>query len=755
MSWGQQNMNPFHEKMEALGGDALLVDPSDAESVSALERDVREICAWAKAATEKALSTGRLAEDILGRLRRNELSDPRAGTNAVAEAVGTMYDLLVAGKKAETVAVPAALKALAAASKPAENDEFFFFGATTRHPPLAQHPPGVLEPEEILDPVDVALLPTFVSEAREHLDDSDVVLMALESNPDDPERINALFRSLHTIKGSAGAVGLLELSELAHQAEQVLDGVRRGWVRLEGVVIDTIFDSIEALRQLLQLSVEYSVGGFAPPRSPSNAELIARLATVLAATSTKGGSSMLGDILVGMHAASPEGVERALEVQKANPGAGRLGEIMVQQHEAPAKAVVTALRIQKGANERSEDSPPAQVLAIRDVVKVDAERLDRLIDTIGELVIAESMVSHSPDLLQCEVFPKIQRQVGQMDKISRSLQEMATSLRLVPLRETFQKMQRVVRDLSRKLGKQVDFVMVGEATELDKSFVDRLGDPLTHMIRNSLDHGLERPDERLRAGKSATGRIEIRARHAGDEIIIEIEDDGRGLNRDAIYAKAVERGIIQPGAVVADADVWAMIFEPGFSTAQQVTDVSGRGVGTDVVKKTIEDLRGSVEVYSEPGKKAIFTIRLPLTLAVIDGMLVSIAGQRYILPTLSVVKTIHKPKDEIASLLSSGNVVQLGEEWIPVFPLRHVLGLCPGIVVPGLVESDRKLIVIVEHGRDRVGFIVDELLGQQQIVIKSLGPALDVPGVAGGAILPDGTVGLVLELGGVIRLAHS
>jgi two-component system chemotaxis sensor kinase CheA len=388
---------------------------------------------------------------------------------------------------------------------------------------------------------------------------------------------------------------------------------------------------------------------------------------------------------------------------------------------------------------------------VRETLKVDAGRLDLLIDMIGELVIAESMVSQSGEL-RSVCSPELARSMTQLDKITRELQEMGTGMRMVPIRATFQKMARLVRDLAKKSGKQVEFVTTGEETELDKSVVDKIGDPLIHMIRNAVDHGLEAdPEARVKSGKPAVGRVELRAFHKGGSIYIEIQDDGRGLDRDAILAKARTRGLVREGDVLSDRDVWNLVFEPGLSTAKTVTDVSGRGVGMDVVKRNIEALRGQVEIQSEPGKGTTFSIRLPLTLAIIDGMVVRIGLERYIIPTLSIVMSIRPDASQLSTVVGRGEMLSLQGQLLPLFRLARLFGISDATQ-----ELTDGIVMVVEDEGRRTGLLVDEILGQQQIVIKSLGEAMQgLLGVAGGAIMPDGRVGLILDVSGVVRLASE
>jgi two-component system chemotaxis sensor kinase CheA len=482
-------------------------------------------------------------------------------------------------------------------------------------------------------------------------------------------------------------------------------------------------------------------------------------------------SKKIGELLVASGKISERALEGVLQIQRDYPDAGKtgeilieigviteadciealeqqrglkpkLGELLVESGEAAAKDVARALRSQRLQQQTA--------MQAREAVKVDADRLDQLIDTIGELVIAESMVFQSPELNAASRSGTLNRHLNQLDKITRELQEMGMSLRMVPIRSMFQKMARLVRDLAKKAGKQVEFVTVGEDTELDKSVVDKIGDPLVHMVRNAVDHGLESSTgERIRAGKSAVGRVELRAFHRGGSICIEIADDGRGLDRDAILAKAREKGLVREGETLSEREIWNLIFEPGFSTAKQITDVSGRGVGMDVVRKNIETLRGQVEIQSKAGAGTTFSIRLPLTLAIIDGMVVRAGLERYIVPILSIVMSVRPEARQISTVVGRGEMLSLQGGLLPLFRLARLFE------IDGTLEdATQGIAVIVEDEGRNVALLVDEILGEQQIVIKSLGDALQgLPGVAGGAIMPDGTVGLILDVSGLVRVA--
>jgi two-component system, chemotaxis family, sensor kinase CheA len=594
-------------------------------------------------------------------------------------------------------------------------------------------------------PVDAdhGILADFISESMDHLESSDLHLLTLETDAGNRDLLDAVFRAFHTIKGVAGFLGLEGIKILAHEAENMLDQIRNGHLKLEGMVMDCTFDSVAFLKIAIADLKKGVNDEDDSRRKEESIKLRNRIRALLEDRNIADGSTgaRLGDILVASGALEPETLATVLMEQADPANTRKLGELLVESGRADAKQVAQALRTQKNST--------AQVVTnVKETVKVDADRLDRLLDTIGELVIAESMIQGSPEI-KGRVSPKLVQQMGQLDKITRELQEMGTSLRMVPVRPTFQKMQRLVRDLSKSSGKAVNFVTVGEETELDKTVVEKIGDPLVHMLRNSLDHGIEsNPDDRLKAEKPATATVKLSAFQRGGNVCIEISDDGKGLNREAILSKARERGLLKDDYHPSDKEVWGYIFEAGFSTAKQVTELSGRGVGMDVVKRNIEILRGHIDIQSVPGQGTTFSIWLPLTLAIIDGMVVRISDERYVFPTLSIVRIVRFETKDHMTVKGKGEMLSIEGELVPFFPLSDYFQ--PKHKNQAL---ETRLVVIAESEGRRAAFPVDELLGQQQIVIKKLETAFqNIPGLSGGAILSDGCVGLILDMDGLMKL---
>ena len=372
-------------------------------------------------------------------------------------------------------------------------------------------------------------------------------------------------------------------------------------------------------------------------------------------------------------------------------------------------------------------------------VRIDTAKLEYLIDMVGELVIAEAAVRNDPAIAGTED-PALIRSLAQLSRVIEEVQKTSMSMRMVPVGVLFRKMTRLVRDLSRKSGKQVELVMVGEDVDLDRTIVEELADPMIHMIRNAVDHGLETPEERLAAGKSSHGEIRLKALHDAGDIVIEITDTGRGLSKERILRKARSVGLIGEDQTPDDAEIFRMIFEPGFSTAAKVTEMSGRGVGMDVVKRQIQKLRGRIDIRSIPGAGCTFSLRLPLTLAIIDGLVVGVGSQRYILPLFAVREMFSPTSDSFITIENRAEAALFRDKLMPIVRLSRIFKIPDASPEPG--------ILIVAEARDQLFCIaVDQLIGKQEVVIKTLGKTLrDIPAIAGGAILSDGRVGLILDV---------
>jgi len=592
------------------------------------------------------------------------------------------------------------------------------------------------------DDHDPELMAEFITECRDYIQKAEVALLSLETNPDDDEAVNTVFRAFHTIKGTAGFVGIDPVAKVAHHAESLLSRIRDHEIRCTGGYADLSLRSVDALKDLMQALQDALAGDVV--ETPEGLEDLLRLLADPEAAGITGEPSVdgdlavprLGDILVAEGRAGRADVEATA----AGQGERLLGEALVQSGVASAGDVARALRTQKrlAADDRTAESS----------VRVRTDRLDRLINIVGELVIADSMVSQDAVVISGGHLDLV-RKVNHTSKIVRELQDLTMSMRMVPLKATFQKMARLVRDLGQKSKKAAEFITEGEETEIDRNMVDILNDPLVHMIRNAMDHGIEPPEEREWLGKPRKGSVWLSAYYQGSNVVVEVRDDGRGLNREKIVEKALARGLIESEKGLSDSAVFTLIFEPGFSTAEQVTDISGRGVGMDVVKRAIDSLRGRIEIASAAGEGTTFKIRLPITLALTDGMLVKVGRERYIIPTLNISMSFRPALGALFTVADRGELVMFRDDLMPIIRLHRLFHVVGAVEDPAL-----GLLVIVDDGRNRCALLVDELLGQQQVVAKSLGGSIGkAPGISGGAILGDGRVGLILDPFAIIALA--
>ena len=415
------------------------------------------------------------------------------------------------------------------------------------------------------------------------------------------------------------------------------------------------------------------------------------------------------------------------------------------EEKKPAKKVTPAA---KATPTKRASTSSTEATSIR----VGTDKVDALINMVGELVITQSMLSQLGDEFEMSKLENLRNGLSQLERNTRELQENVMRIRMLPISFSFNRFPRLVHDLTQKLGKKVDLRMSGEQTELDKTVMEKIGDPLVHLVRNALDHGIENPDIRTAAGKNPVGTLNLNAYHKGGNIVIEISDDGAGINKQRVLDKALQNGIINsPDEVSEDAQVFDLIFQPGFSTAEAVSDVSGRGVGMDVVKKNIKALGGSIEITSREGLGSTFTIRLPLTLAILDGQLVRVGKEVYIIPLISIVESLQITKQAVNRLAGKAEVYRLRDEYTSIIRLYQLFDS-----KPDSTDLEKGLLVVVEGDGQKIGLFVDDLLGQQQVVIKSLESNFKrVEGVSGATILGDGTVALIMDIGGLIKLSNS
>ncbi|MFC4528030.1 chemotaxis protein CheA [Dyella halodurans] len=642
----------------------------------------------------------------------------------------------------------------------------------------------------------------FIEESLEGLDTMESSLLALDDGGDG-ELVHTIFRAAHSIKGGAATFGFPEMSSFTHEAESLLDEVRSGKRAIDGSIIELLLRTVDCLR-----------GMFARAQAgePLNDAVAEGLRNELAAAMGRGipaggvqarraedqadawtvrfrphpgmlasGNDPLRLIRelagLGELRATPEFDRLPATLAGLEPSECHLGwtitlrgpvkradiaavfdwvedecDLAIEaQHVVakPAEAPIATAPVAAAANVADAGAARAQreAGAESSSVRVSIDKIDGLINLVGELVITQSMLDTFRGEYDATRVAMLEQGLAQLARHTRELQETVMGIRMLPIASVFNRFPRMVRDISQKLGKQVKLELVGEQTELDKTVLEKIGDPMVHLVRNAIDHGLETPDKRRAAGKSDLGTLKLEASHRGGNIVVEVSDDGAGLNRDAIVAKAVQRGLIASGEGLSDEAVADLIFQPGFSTAAVTTDLSGRGVGMDVVRRNVADLGGTVTIRSTQGKGSAFTITLPLTLAIIDGLTAAVGGERYIVPLVSIVESVQLKPEAVRSV-AGGELFRFRGEYLPVIRLHDAFG-CDNAIR----AIDQGLMVVVEGDGSRVGLFVDGLIGQQQAVVKSLEANYRrVQGVSGATILADGSVALIVDIAGLVRL---
>lgn len=592
----------------------------------------------------------------------------------------------------------------------------------------------------------------FFEEAFENLASLEQSLLDAQFDSLDQQQLNAIFRAAHSVKGGAATFGFNEITAVAHELKTLLDRVRCGELALSRPMVDVFLRATDVTRDMLhqrqsgttmviddapimQELRQLTTGApLTPPfqhfsdsaegDSKSAASLSSEMPDRSSAVAIAEGSFGLFDDSAGAPSA---------------PGSASSGRSASSASPKPRPLDRTVDAAGQNVKPASQD---AQTL------RVAVDKVDQLLNLVGELVITQAMLTQRVQRLDPGKHQGFVSGIGDLERSTRNLQEAVMSIRMIPMSFVFNRYPRMVRDLASKLGKQVQLVTNGEATELDKGLVEKITDPLNHLIRNAIDHGIESPDLRIASGKPALGTIRLSASHQGGSIVIEVGDDGAGLDRDRILAKARERGLDLPSAM-SDADVWQLIFAPGFSTADAVTEVSGRGVGMDVVKRNIASLGGSVDLLSEPGHGSRIIVRLPLTLAIMDGMSVDVGGETYILPLASVVESLPADRERIAQIADAGHVVKIRDEFLPVLSLASMFK------VPAKHHIGTRILVVVESELIRTAVLVDELVAQHQVVVKNLESHYrKVPGASGATILGDGRVALILDVAELAREAR-
>jgi two-component system chemotaxis sensor kinase CheA len=592
---------------------------------------------------------------------------------------------------------------------------------------------------------DQELLEGFLTETTELLEKMDDDLVTLEKSPDNMELLNSIFRSIHTVKGASSFLGFELLVKITHKTEDVLNRLRKGEIQVTAEIMDVILEAVDLIKILVNdirngEIIERDLDGIIDKLIPYISGTFAE-ATVLSApkgeaappdTSTTDNDPPQMEETDAETAASEPAVEASAPVPSPVPASVR--------PSAP-----------KAAPARAEE------LSDNTTVRIDVKRLDDLMNQVGEMVLERNRILQmNIDYQTKENMVNFGDEFGKLAKridfVTSELQMQVLKIRMIPVEKVFKKFPRIVRNLSRDLGKEVELEIIGEETELDRSVVDEIGDPLIHLIRNSLDHGIELPDDRVAAGKPRTGRVVLSATHEGNQIIISIKDDGRGIDPEKLSRKAIEKGLVSEEQIagMSQKEILDLIFLPGFSTKEKATDLSGRGVGMDVVRTNIRKLNGIIELRSEVGVGSEIILKLPLTLAIIQSLLVEVEHEVYSIPLAAVLETL-KVENSSFHYIGGQEVLKLRESVLPLLRLQRVFG-----VSERAEKTAQSYIVVIGVAEKRMGLIVTRLLGQQEVAIKSLGKFLaKAPGIAGSTIMGDGRVALIIDPAGLIEMDDS
>ncbi|WP_334021050.1 chemotaxis protein CheA [Alteromonas sp. S015] len=618
----------------------------------------------------------------------------------------------------------------------------------------------------------------FFDESDEHLQDMEQLLMTLDVDAPDPEELNSIFRAAHSIKGGSGIFGFDALMNLTHVMENLLDKARNQEIQVTSDIVDIFLQTLDVLKDTLsaykeqtdlpQEQIDASIKvledtlASASGKMPQNAQEACDQTAQSEATSdneiegfgffdedeTEAHETTSdipqnpnnADEIEGFGLFDDEAISTEAQVEANNePNKDDIGFGFFEPENLPVKTQATQSTTPKQPIVKPVKTKPKVAAKEAASIRVDTTKIDAMVNLVGELVITQSMLSNVGQEVEGQVGERLQLAIDELQRNTREIQESVMSMRMLPVNMTFNRFPRVVRDLSSKLGKKVDLVIQGGNTEIDKSLIEKLVDPLTHLVRNSIDHGIESPEKRLEAGKAENGTVILSAEQKGSSIIIGIIDDGAGLNKARILEKANQNGLtVTPD--MPDSEIWQLIFQAGFSTAAEVTDVSGRGVGMDVVRRNIESIGGRIEIESSQGEGSAFYIHLPLTLAIVDGMCVSVGDQIFVIPLLNVIESFQPTKSQVKTL-GNDKVLWIRDQYWPLVSLTQLMQ-----VDEGIIEPTKGIVVLLESSKKRYGVLVDSLVGQQQVVIKSLEQHYKkVAGIAGATIMGDGKVAMILD----------
>lgn len=738
--------------------ELVLLEPNDMQGWGAVMNYLDELASLSKDAGKTRLSDlAKGIKSIVDELVLDELPSPEQSIKQIGDGVSLFQDILrdVDDIDACSERIGKYLcDSRLSDDTPADSDDTPAKdeGEASKDNSVEKQIPDISKDKELIE--------NFIMESLDHLTTIEVKVLTLEQEPDNLDVINAIFRPFHTIKGVAGFLNLSDIGRLAHHTESLLDDARIEKLAVDDTITEVILDAVDLMKTMIEhLSqsletdtiepADFGLEAFLDRLRKLHAGEVEKEVPVEPVSSPKSDGTDTGSILIEKGVVTEQVVAEALEKQAGLPQSDKkIGEILIEDKKVAARDVAGALRDQKSLR----GTPPSaqKSAALTGFLKVDTQKLDNMVDMVGELLITETMLRQDMSNLVGQD-KKLYTDLAQLGRITSDIQKISMSLRMVPIKQAFQKMIRLVRDLSKKSGKLVNLQMIGEETEIDRNMVDEIYDPLVHLIRNSVDHGIEAPEQRKAQGKPATGALVLGAYHKGGNIVIHISDDGKGLDREKIIKRAIEQNLVSPGDDLSDQDIYDLVLQPGFSTAEKVTDISGRGVGMDVVKRGLDKLRGKVEIHSIKDQGTTILMKMPLTLAIIDGIIVRAGDRDFIIPTLSVVEFLRPDRSAHSCVVNRGEMIKIRDSLHPLIRLHKLFGFDPVNEKPW-----EAIVVVAESEGRRKCILVDELVGKQEVVIKSLGERVkNVKGMAGGAVLADGRVGLILDVAGLFELSEN
>jgi two-component system, chemotaxis family, sensor kinase CheA len=581
------------------------------------------------------------------------------------------------------------------------------------------------------------MLDQYLNSAVDLLDTTEKNLVDLEKDPQNVALIAETFGAVHSLKGNSGFMGFAEIEEISMEMETILDSIRTKALDIDSNIVTILLSNTEVIRNRLEK---------------------------ISQTSNKT-EKATSEVSIASEAKPVDKIEKETIIKEAMPTP------IVENKPAPKAEVVNTpapntqpapVKVAEPKNGKAEPHVPAAKrpnlnqggnlpYQQKKDIRVETTKIDKLFDLVGELITIETMVTNNQDLIGLEL-PNFSKSANMLNKITRELQEISMSIRMMPLDGLFNKMKRLVRDVSIKMNKKVELIVFGQQTEMDKNVIDEISDPLVHILRNSIDHGIEFPEERIKNGKNEVGTVTLGARYEGNEILIIVDDDGAGINKEAVLRKAEEKGLLKvPAENMTDREIFGLVFEPGFSTAKEITDISGRGVGMDVVKKNIEKLRGGIDVMSGQNKGTKITLRIPLTLAIMEAMVIKIGEDLYALPILSLRESFRPQPGMINITMDGLEVVKVRDEILPIIRLHEIFS-----IENSSTNLDDGILLLIESKERKVCLFADDIVGQQQAVIKGLSNYIGkVPGITGCMVTGDGSIGLILDIESLIDLAQT